>query len=189
MGMEHRWGQRTPLTCEVLIGQRSHKLVRGRIRDVSIGGMFVETPKARLAVHSVVDIVFVEHWGRVIRIHRLPAVVVRASTTGVGVMFGQLNPKEYSTLMSFAAAKQITVVKARPRRQEEVATTERLKVLTTYLKSRLAAAPARLTHHNAIKPNDVQTSRGKDPSLEKAASFNTDTQASDNQSTRERGAP
>lgn len=84
MTIDHRCGARTSLDLEVLIHTRNAGEVRGRVSDISIGGMRIEVA-AELIPYEPVTIEFsfppgspARHW---------QAMVVHIASGTVGVMF------------------------------------------------------------------------------------------------------
>lgn len=82
--MEHRWNVRTPVSLNVIVDSPGAGIIRGRTKDLSFGGMYVETaPSVAVDKHSVVD-VSIPIVGQV---HNAAALVVRTGPTGFGLMF------------------------------------------------------------------------------------------------------
>lgn len=85
--MEHRLSVRAPLNQNVAIYYNSLGLLQGQAVDVSRHGMFIRTGRLALPLHALVEIVVPlkqQSSGPV----RTSAMVVRVSSNGVGVMFG-----------------------------------------------------------------------------------------------------
>lgn len=85
--MEHRYGIRQPLGIEALVQSPSLGKRRVRIRDISIGGLFVEMPTAGLAPNMVLRLVFVATRNHRRRLHRIQGVVTRVTETGAALSF------------------------------------------------------------------------------------------------------
>jgi hypothetical protein len=79
--MDHRWGRRIACGSEVHLADASGQAGRGRMRDVSMSGAFIETPLA-LVLHGMVAVAVVRANGSQAT---LRANVVRRDATGVGV--------------------------------------------------------------------------------------------------------
>lgn len=99
--MDHRCGTRMPLNLEVALQSRTFGEVRGRIRDISIGGMRVEAG-ADFSVHQPVTIEFSFPHGSAPQ--RWEAMVVRAGNGSVGVMFEFLRAAELAKLIELLRA-------------------------------------------------------------------------------------
>lgn len=98
MTMEHRWGRRIILDLSVTLHARVLGRLRGRLRDLSSGGAFVQTPTA-LPPHCRAELVFSTGNGGTAQIHRFDSVVSRVTPQGVGLMFLQFDPKSLSHLL------------------------------------------------------------------------------------------
>lgn len=86
--MEHRLSVRAPLNKSVAIYYNSLGLLQGQAVDMSRHGMFIHTGRMALPLHALVEIVLPleqQNDGQAIR---TPAMVVRVSPNGIGVMFG-----------------------------------------------------------------------------------------------------
>ena len=91
--MEHRCNTRRPVVLEALIECRGLGRVPGRIRNISLGGVFVETGRQRPAMNSIVDLCFsVPYRGGGYRC-RISAMVVHRIEGGIGLMFEDLSPQ------------------------------------------------------------------------------------------------
>ncbi len=97
MGIEHRWGVRRPTDLDVIVDGRPSAFGRGRIRDMSLSGLRVNTT-LKLSMDAFVTIVFVARAGGVSRIHRLKTVVTRLATGEAGLAFIDFNPHECEIL-------------------------------------------------------------------------------------------
>lgn len=104
--MEHRWGRRAALDVEVTINDRPLALLRGRIRNISISGAFVQT-KISLPINTRVELVFTPHKDDPNRVYRLDAIVLRRTPEGLGMMFSQFNPKSLADLIDRAAIVRV----------------------------------------------------------------------------------
>lgn len=96
--MEHRLSLRMPLTMNVAIYYNGLGLLQGRSLDVSRHGMFVATGPMILPLHAIVDIAFPLESGKYSEPpQRTPAMVVRLTNEGIGLMFSNevnANPLE-----------------------------------------------------------------------------------------------
>ncbi len=85
--MEHRWSARKQVPGSVVVECPRVGLVRAVLRDVSLGGMFIETNSAVLPLNAPVSVVF----DLTAKNHRggycLQGMVVRHKSNGAGIMF------------------------------------------------------------------------------------------------------
>lgn len=98
MAMEHRWGRRVAVDLSVTLHYRPIGRLRGRLRDLSSGGAFVQIP-AFLTPNVRVQLVFTSGRKGTAHIHRFETVVSRVTPDGVGLMFLQFDPKALSALL------------------------------------------------------------------------------------------
>ena len=120
MGMEHRCGTRRAIDAGIIVDCRPAGLVHGRIRNISIGGLYVKMRPVRGMTNDRVKIVFVRHDHGVCRIYRLPAVIIRWSREGAGLMFSELTSNSFYALLAILLAEE-------RRNAGHRATAERLK--------------------------------------------------------------
>lgn len=85
--MEHRWSTRKPYQCSVIVDSASQGRIAVRLRNIGMGGMFVDTGGIALPLNALVHVVI--NLGRTDdrRDFRLPAMVVRRHSNGAGIMF------------------------------------------------------------------------------------------------------
>jgi len=99
MAMEHRWGRRIPVDIGVTLHCRpTGGRLRGRLRDLSSGGAFVQLP-APLHPNTRVEMVFTSRHDGTAHIHRFATAVSRVTPQGVGLMLLQYDPKTLSALL------------------------------------------------------------------------------------------
>lgn len=98
--MDHRCGTRHAVDARVVLYPRGLAGVAGRIREASISGMFVEAPPAVFADNNVIDVEVTLPGVAALRTYRWQAMVVRRTTTGLGLMFDQLRPPAISRLLT-----------------------------------------------------------------------------------------
>lgn len=82
---DYRFYARMPLPLEVELRTRHDRLGRFPVRDIDMGGLFVETDAVELYPNDVVEVDFVPGDGR--RPKAFRARVVRHASDGVGLMF------------------------------------------------------------------------------------------------------
>ena len=106
MGIEHRCGTRRAIDAAVIIDSRPGGLVRGRVRNISIGGLYVKMRPVPGIKNDRVKIVFVRHDRGVCRIYRLPAVIIRWGREGAGLMFSELTSNSFYALLAILLAEE-----------------------------------------------------------------------------------
>jgi hypothetical protein len=96
--MEQRWSLRKPVTFEVQVSHKCHPLIRGRSRNISLEGLFIETGIVILPVGACIDVEFAlmigEAWEQV----RIPAVVVHRAGHGCGIVFHAFNTMVFRSI-------------------------------------------------------------------------------------------
>jgi Tfp pilus assembly protein PilZ len=98
--VEQRRHQRTPIDLAVAFGAKDAEATRtGRAKDVSVGGMFIETAEPLPFSSEVV--VSLQPPGAA-RPVRLPGLVRWTNARGMGVQFGLLGARETHALTELA---------------------------------------------------------------------------------------
>lgn len=85
--MEHRWNTRKSLGCRVALYLPRRGTAIGRMRDIGLGGMFIETTDVVLGPHMPLHVAFTLDDGNRESVFRLHAMVVRRTPAGAGIMF------------------------------------------------------------------------------------------------------
>ena len=85
--MEHRWSARRPVIGNVIVECPRIGLVRAALRDVSLGGMFIETKAVVLPLNAPVSVVFDLPADDGNEGYCLQAMIVRHASGGAGIMF------------------------------------------------------------------------------------------------------
>ncbi len=85
--MEHRWSPRRYLEGEVIMHYSPVGSFPAVLRDISLGGMFIETDGMALPVNAPVIVSLVLRDQGELSPHRLHAMVVRATDAGSGLMY------------------------------------------------------------------------------------------------------
>jgi hypothetical protein len=138
MGTEHRWNERQTSDYNVLISARPHGLRQARIRDVSTSGLFIElSPSAPLTKNTRVELIFVRSADQASRILRVPALVVRTTQSGAGLMLLDSSLAAFRALLTQLLAEK----KPAARSSRTLPEPPRLDTL-----QRLAGAMARYAH-------------------------------------------
>jgi hypothetical protein len=97
--MEHRCGERQLLNIEAVARCRALGRVRVRIRDASIGGLFVEMPTTGIAPNVPLELGFIVNGDARPRPYRIQGLVTRITKEGVGLYFGHLTPDAQVALL------------------------------------------------------------------------------------------
>ena len=104
--MEHRCGTRRKIDAGVIVDCRPAGLVRARIQNISVGGLYVKMrPLAGIAADRV-RVIFMRRDRGVCRLYRMPAVVVRWSRDGAGLMFSELTSNSFYALLAILLAEE-----------------------------------------------------------------------------------
>jgi hypothetical protein len=104
--MEHRWNVRRPHQCSVIVDSPRGGLTATELRNIGIGGMFVETGKVDLPLNAIVNVAFTLGRDDSREEFCLPALVVRRTDHGAGMMFLE---SELEMLRSLRRALHATV--------------------------------------------------------------------------------
>lgn len=113
--MERRWGTRKSVEVDVVIDNQPAGLRRGRIGNVSAGGVFVRIDPEGLATKTPVELLLQLHDNGT-RVHRMPAIVARLTPSGAGFTFDQYNVEAFRALVVLLLATQLPAAGARRRR-------------------------------------------------------------------------
>ena len=98
--MEHRCGTRRAIQVPVVLHPRGASPLPANTREVSISGMFVETPPSLLVLNAVLEVELTLPAATGLRTYRWLAMVVRATPAGVGLMFDRLRPPAILRLLA-----------------------------------------------------------------------------------------
>jgi hypothetical protein len=118
MGTERRWGARKPIEVDVVIDNQPLCLLHGRIGNISIGGLFVETASVGLHTNSKVELVLLLQEQGGTRVYRMPALVVRVAGNGAGFMFDEYDVNAFRTLVALVLDRQKRAADLAPRGTE-----------------------------------------------------------------------
>ena len=89
--MEHRHGTRKPLVADVVIQNNDQTPIFGQTRNISLGGMFVETKHTNLPVNAFVKVKVLQVVNKQQESFCTPAFVIHSKKSGAGLMFIDLN--------------------------------------------------------------------------------------------------
>ena len=99
--MEHRWNIRMSIKTDVEICYPGQALAFacGRTRDVSGDGVYAEIGATVAPQNTFVDVRFVLRDKAKDRSFRIPAIITRAETGGIGLMFVDQDPEAFERLI------------------------------------------------------------------------------------------
>jgi len=89
--VEHRNSPRRPVTLYTMLNYPSLGLVRGCIRDIGMGGMFVDIGRIQLPVNATLEASLMLGASGLKCHMQVEAIVVRCAEQGVGLMFDELD--------------------------------------------------------------------------------------------------
>jgi hypothetical protein len=113
--MEHRWNDRKPVQTDVIIHAAGLGMIRGRTRDLSMSGAFIETaPAVTVHKNSRVQVAFLAS-GKTV-----PAHITRTRNGGFGVLFDDVWPETRHALTCLLEAGSLEPVVRRPHPQAVV---------------------------------------------------------------------
>jgi hypothetical protein len=85
--MEHRWNIRKPHQCSVIVDCPRIGLAATQLRNIGTGGMFVDTGKVDLPLNAMINVAFTLGRDHNREEFCMPALVVRRTDSGAGIMF------------------------------------------------------------------------------------------------------
>jgi hypothetical protein len=85
--MEHRWSTRFPARGNVIVDGPLHGSLTAGVRDISLGGMFIECPSDSFPTNSLLNLSFSVDRGSDSRQFSTEAAVVHVGPNGMGLMF------------------------------------------------------------------------------------------------------
>jgi hypothetical protein len=106
MGMEHRCGTRRAIDAGIFVDCRPAGLVRARVRNISVGGLYVKMRPMPGLANDQVSVIFVRRERGVSRVYRLPAIIVRWTREGAGLMFTELTSNSFYALLAILLAEE-----------------------------------------------------------------------------------
>lgn len=89
--MEHRFTERKPADLNVVISCPRVGMFRGRIRNLSLGGMYVESGCVVMPIHAPVQVSIQPDPERPIHSLDIPGMVVQQRGNAFGLIFGELD--------------------------------------------------------------------------------------------------
>lgn len=114
--MEHRCSIRIASEFDAVVNCRCVGVVHATIRDIGLGGMFVETGSIALRLNTPVDVTVKVPEKGAYRQYRLPAWVVWSGPSGAGLMLRSFDRAAYVVLRKLVLADpgRVTPGNARP---------------------------------------------------------------------------
>jgi hypothetical protein len=106
MGMEHRCGTRRRIDASVIVDCRPVGLVRARIQNIGVGGLYLKMRPVTGIANDRVRIIFMRRDRGVYRLYRMPAVVIRWTREGAGLMFSELASTSFYALLAILLAEE-----------------------------------------------------------------------------------
>jgi hypothetical protein len=104
--MERRWGTRKAMEVDVVIDNQPAGILRGRIGNVGVGGLFVRTAPTTLSKNAQVELVLMLRQESGTRVYRMPALVARLTPEGAGLMFDQYDVDAFRALVVLLLNRQ-----------------------------------------------------------------------------------
>ncbi|MFL6650130.1 MAG: PilZ domain-containing protein [Sulfurifustaceae bacterium] len=146
--MDRRWGMRKPVGVDVVIDNQPSCLLPGRIGNVSVGGLFVQTEAASLNPNARVEIVLMLQQGNGTSVYRMPAMVVRLTPNGAGLRFDEYDVNAFRALVVLLLAERRTSTSAARAPSESVCIESGTSARVSEGRT---DAPARVTASSATK--------------------------------------
>lgn len=106
--MEHRWGERVPMSLKVRLVSRPGAIGSGCLREVSLSGALVQTD-LKLPVLTHVAIEFKLDQRNVNEIQEVAACVVRRIDNGLGVEWCEFAPEVICDLLAGTHAQSASL--------------------------------------------------------------------------------
>ncbi len=100
--MDHRYNSRRPIFLDAVIESRALGRIPCRVKNIGLGGVFLEIPRVKPALNSVVELsLSVPLNGTSCRCQMF-GIVVHQTERGVGLMFEELSPADKAAVKSLA---------------------------------------------------------------------------------------
>jgi hypothetical protein len=100
MRAERRDTPRIPMALEIAFKVERQPFFPSRTRDISLDGVFIETPHAKLPKKSSVEVALKLNDNGKPRVHRFRAQVTRVTPFGAGLEFDKADSDAYAALLS-----------------------------------------------------------------------------------------
>jgi len=99
--VEHRYGERLSITLDVLLKRQGKPVLRGRVRNIGLGGVLIRMESGVLMERKMVDIELPLDSASNDGCCRVKGWVVHSSDAGVGLLFRSLTQENYQRLRQF----------------------------------------------------------------------------------------
>lgn len=111
--MEHRWSERRPIACQVWFTYpKSGRRVQGVAKNISLGGMFIETGPDSPPVDALIELSFsFDSGGDAVHSHVL-GQVVHTTPQGAGIMFCDLGVQQLRSMREAIYGKEKRAARA-----------------------------------------------------------------------------
>lgn len=106
MSMEHRWDTRKATAVEAVVRYPALGLVRGKVRNIGLGGMYVETGAITFNVNTPVDVTVRIGKHSADGLFHMHAWVVWTGASGAGLMFRAFDDTSYAALQELVSERQ-----------------------------------------------------------------------------------
>ena len=104
--MEHRWSMRKPVHDRITLNCPPIGILHANIRDVSLGGLFIDTDAA-LNINTPVELLFsAKEKSGMLKTDHIDALVVRKTKQGVGLMFHKFNSATFRILRKLLLSEE-----------------------------------------------------------------------------------
>lgn len=97
MAIEHRRSMHKPATFDAILSYPPLGLLRSKVRDISLDGMFVETGPIALHANTPVEVTVRPRKGNTREAYRLRVLVARVARDGAGLMFRDFDDATFHT--------------------------------------------------------------------------------------------
>ncbi len=106
MSMEHRWNTRKATAFEAVVRYPGLGLVRGKVRNIGFGGMYLETGAIAFNVNTPVDVTVRVRKHAADGLCHMHAWVVWTGASGAGLMFRAFDDTSYAALQELVFERQ-----------------------------------------------------------------------------------
>lgn len=104
--MEHREGSRKPVDIEAIVEVGTAGTMHGRIRDVSLGGVFVKMPISLVSDYMPMRLLFTLRDHGALRRCYWRGLIVRHTEHGIGAVFESADPQDLDGLLALLDAAE-----------------------------------------------------------------------------------
>jgi hypothetical protein len=119
--VEHRCSIRISSELDAVVNCRQVGVVHATIRDIGLGGMFVETGSIALRMNTPVDVTVRVAENSAHRLYRLRAWVVWSGQSGAGLMLRSFDDASYAAVRTLVSGARRLHVPAASRHADGIA--------------------------------------------------------------------